>query len=842
MKNYSYLVNRHFKVHKKRGMLTVLGIICAIILFFTIGYLSNYMNDINTQRAKIEVGNYDASVLNIDKASANNIINNIKVEQCGLYKIAGEKEINLANVKKYLSIYQLDDISMNDIFKGKINIIKGKLPKSSEEVVLSSIAKNQMKIDIGDKITIEKNNYEVVGFYDRSFEQDNYSINGFTYLDRNNFKGDINIAIRLKSKNNKYKEIEQIINDSGLDFEIVGNEIEINSDVLDNKKIITYFDGITEINEELIMLWVLNLCVLILTIILTYGSINISINERKKEFATLRCIGATPSKIKGLLIKESVLLGVFSLLPGIIIAQIISWIITNALINKSLGINYVDLNMKIYFNVVFNTILLITINIFCATIIPVIKVGKLSPIDLVKSKDIKNTKIKVRKSKYIRKIFGYTGELAYKNIRANNKNFIITTIALSFILILIVGFSGYKITNDKYYNENIKVLNDISIDFSPNYENIKEDIERFSTGVKNLNVDSKFYTNMNFNVKAIIQGATYNKNINEIEGSKQSILNDKNSIYSSDLNVIVVNDEYINKILPYIENENKKIDKFNENDFVVVNQKTSNSILNTKEIPPILVNEDSTVNLYLGEGDSFNQIESLKPIKMNYLGSIGTRNIINENSFRYFEYLTLIVSNDFYTKYSSLFKEYEFNLFNISMELDKKQNEDMAIKQIEDYVSMNRAHFIKERQEEIEHKKSADVYFNITFIGLAFIVLISGISIINTRNITMHLRKNEFKTLLSIGMKKSKLIKMVFLEGIVACFIASLIGGSISIIILVGINRWYLYISNLDKLKIPFGIVLVGILVILIITTITSAVTYYKFRKLDLNDLIDKEE
>ncbi|MGL5316177.1 MAG: FtsX-like permease family protein [Peptostreptococcaceae bacterium] len=847
MKNYSYLVNRHFKVHKKRGLLTVLGIVSGIILFFTIGYLSNYMNDVNIINSKKYSGNYDAYILDVDKSSAEKIMHNIKVDQCGFYKIDSTMEILVGNVQKDIGIYKLDSISMKDIFNEKFKLIEGKYPQKSKEVVMTSQAKKQLNINIGDNISIEDVEYKIVGFYDEENNINNYYLSGFTYLDRYNLDDTVNIALRVNDNHNTKKYIEDIVKDVGLDFDKLNDQdkIELNSDIINNKKLVYYDDGITYINEERILLGILNMVVLILTVILTYGAINVSLNERKAQFATLRCIGATPSKVKALLIKESFLLGLFSLIPGIIIAQILSWIITQALINKSFGISYEELGMKIYFNVIINTILLIAINIFCATIIPVIKVGKLSPIEIVKSKDIENKNIKIRKSNLIRRVFGYTGELAYKNIRANNKNFIITTIALSFILVVIVGFNGYKIAHDKYYEENIKRLKDISIDFNPDYDNIKDDIERFTKGVKDLNVDSKFYTITNFNTKAILEGATYNKNINEIQGSSKSILTERESIYSSNLNVMVVNDEYINEILPYIENEDGKINKFTGNDFIVVNQSPEDNIFRIKQSSPISVNTGNIVNLYFAEDENnnnFDNIENSKPIKMNYLGFIDRGNLINQNSFGYSGYLTLMVSNDFYLKHNYIFKDNEFNSFSISMELDKKQNEDISIERIEDYVSMNSANLSKEKVVELEYKESVDLYFKLISLALVFIIIISAISIINTRNININMRIKEFKILLSIGMKKSKIIKMIFLEGIVAWFISTCIGGFISIVILILINMWYLYIGSLYKPTIPFGLVFGGIIIILAITTITSAVTYYKFKNLDLNDLMEKEE
>ncbi|WP_455813968.1 hypothetical protein [Clostridium butyricum] len=56
-------------------------------------------------------------------------------------------------------------------------------------------------------------------------------------------------------------------------------------------------------------------------------------------------------------------------------------------------------------------------------ILPIIRAGKISPVEGVKANNVPVKRLKKSKSKIIRFIFGYKGEIAYKNIVANRKIF-----------------------------------------------------------------------------------------------------------------------------------------------------------------------------------------------------------------------------------------------------------------------------------------------------------------------------------------------------------------------------------------------------------------------------------
>ena len=79
------------------------------------------------------------------------------------------------------------------------------------------------------------------------------------------------------------------------------------------------------------------------------------------------------------------------------------------------------------------------IDIIVSCAIPAVKASKITPIDAIRqSNEIKVKAKRLRSPKIIRKIFGYEGELAYKNLKRNGRKarVITASIALSVILFL----------------------------------------------------------------------------------------------------------------------------------------------------------------------------------------------------------------------------------------------------------------------------------------------------------------------------------------------------------------------------------------------------------------------
>lgn len=844
MKNYSYLVNKHFKVNKRRNLLTIMGIVFSMILFISTGCISNYMRDINIANAKQTNGNYEAVLNEVNINDIDKIINNVKVLEYGLYKLENSLEINVGDVKKTLDITALDNNSTNNIFKENFKITEGKIPAKIGEIALTELAKGELNKEIGDTLVINNNEYKVVGFYEDNSSGYYYKLTGISYLDINKIESNVSIAFNLKDKNNKLKTIKEL----GLLVNKVYSPNDIDSEIQVNKPLFyAYGIGILgdniQLSKEKISSITINIIIAILTIMFIYSSINISFKERVQQFSTLRCLGATSGKIKFMLLKESMLLGTYSVIPGTFLGVFLSWIITDVIFVKIIGVNNYGISFKMYYEVIVIAIIMTIINIFIATILPILTVKNITPIDGIKNIDSTNCRVKKRKSKIIRKIFGYKGELAYKNIASNSRSFFVITLALTMILVVFTSFSGYYIYTVKTYNYQRERAYDVTATFSLPFYEVDEDkklndlvskADSIKQDVSNANVATDSLMNITTKVNVTLKGFKINPKLKVTDNVyKNLFIESDSSIINKSAIMLIYDNESINKILPYIDTsysfeENITSEDFVDNGFILVNSGYANS-------KPSLIPEEREITIDLDEDKNAS-------IKANYLGSIDHRDLVGAERFGYYNYLTIIVSRDFYDNNKELLDKYNerSSSVNLSLNFNEKNNSDLF--KIEKIISQYGGYYLEPKKDLQYFQNSFDALSVIIFTVLFLTMIIGGINIINTRTINIILRKKEFGTLLAVGMKSNDVKKLIILEGIVQWFISASIGVIISIISLKIINIIMQYSEESEMYSMPFLIIIVGVLLILFINLLSSILPYKRFKNLDVSELLRSDE
>ena len=226
---------------------------------------------------------------------------------------------------------------------------------------------------------------------------------------------------------------------------------------------------------------------------------------------------------KEMLLKESMILGAIGIVIGIIIGIFLSFILTQLLqtMLNNLADNYISLNLgSKYFHIITNgtvklkmnipilvvglTIVIIYLIVFISSMLPMRRVNKMSAIDAIR--DINNKKIKrksVKTPKFISKIFGGIGELAYKNIRHEKSKYrtIVISLTCSIVIFLVTSsfitnvFSDtdYKLEEYKYEYHISRVKKD-EIDEIINYLNEDKLIKEYcilnsGASISNTNID-----------------------------------------------------------------------------------------------------------------------------------------------------------------------------------------------------------------------------------------------------------------------------------------------------------------------------------------------------------------
>ncbi|WP_304519801.1 ABC transporter permease [Clostridium estertheticum] len=367
----------------------------------------------------------------------------------------------------------------------KNNLIKGKLPKKSGEIVVSKLFfADNPSYKIGDKLTLPTGNrmlgsdlvnpqstkrsgerflatgtniYTIVGELDVSDTSAYDAYIAMGYLDplRIKPKDELTVYMRFVNPRTIYETLPRIAKATGLTKNEYGEyAVKYNTPLLNLYGISDKSGANALIIMMIAMAIALTLLVMGSFILIIYNAFSLSANSRIKELSILKSLGATPRQIKFSVLYEGLLLWIIQLPIGIMIGYLFSHIVFSK-VNKILSVTEDYKNAYVSFSwvVVGFSIIISLITVLVSAYIPARKMMKVSAITGIRQN---STKVKLKKQKshsIINKIFGIEGELAISQFSANKKALRTAVLSLSMCFILIAGYMNiiaiYNLANSK---------------------------------------------------------------------------------------------------------------------------------------------------------------------------------------------------------------------------------------------------------------------------------------------------------------------------------------------------------------------------------------------------------
>lgn len=475
----SKLTMKHLLGNRKRTIVTVLGIatstalISAIILgvfsFFKFFGTIAVRSDGNVHAEFDEVSYEQFSSLSQDKRIAIAGVCEMEKEQSG---------IRLINDKEYrFRVGNIQHADENYLSMAVVTDYEGTLPKNSSEIAVEEqflIDNGLEDLKIGDSLTFEQGyryiNDELEGFLylggnyrsNEKFETlstETCTVTAILHgnmptkdwdilrgLD-NSFYPDTEKAqvfIQLKKCNTTaIKQLKSIASDYGI------KKYSLNTEYLLS---VFSFEGSAGTYRSFFVMMGIALAIVIATsVILIFNSIGMSLTERMRYLGMLASVGATARQKRFSIYYEGLVLGFIGIPLGLLLGYIGTKITLDILGQKIIESDMLfaakgmsgGIPIVCDISVLAAIVFFAAITIMISTFVPAIRAAKVMPIDALRQNNV--IKVKARKLKVnplIRRIFGYEGELAYKNIKRNGvKGKVITvTIAVSVILFLVINF------------------------------------------------------------------------------------------------------------------------------------------------------------------------------------------------------------------------------------------------------------------------------------------------------------------------------------------------------------------------------------------------------------------
>lgn len=150
------LTIKHLTMNKKRTLVSIIGIILSTALMVGIGLLLSTFREMMISDITKYNGDYHASISNVEKNKINIIENNSNIGSLYYRQNIGYSLISTDNYenssKPYYELY-----GASSKYFGKLDLLEGRLPKNSNEVIISKhiLTDTHADFKIGDNINLE---------------------------------------------------------------------------------------------------------------------------------------------------------------------------------------------------------------------------------------------------------------------------------------------------------------------------------------------------------------------------------------------------------------------------------------------------------------------------------------------------------------------------------------------------------------------------------------------------------------------------------------------------------------------------------------------------------------
>lgn len=484
------LTLRQLKLNKRRTLVTILGAIISVAMVTAVAVSAASGIDLIRRVAISTNGNWhmryhniksqDISVLEQDENIGETIID----YPIGYAKLEQPKNSN----KPYLFVRAYNAAGFELM---PIELVEGQLPKNSKEIVIPEYLAKSTGLDykIGDQITLnlgqryekvqtsqdedetdlapmsqnygvirkedgevgevlvaeQTKTYTVVGIIKKSIGEYSWSpgYELISYTNQEEIPDDVYVTVSVLLKDLTQNIYEH---NATLGLQLGVGVVEPHSELL-----ATY--GANSDSSLIFALWSVVVIVIVIimagSVSLIYNAFAISVAERAQYLGMLASVGATKKQKRVSVFFEGIAIGSISIPLGLL-AGFLGMAITFSFINNMLkDVMSIQENLKLVVVpwVIVLTILVSTLTIFISTYIPARRASRISPMEAIRqTADIKMNQKKIRTSKLTRKIFGFEGELALKNLKRNGRRYRATLLSLVISIILFLTtatFSAY---------------------------------------------------------------------------------------------------------------------------------------------------------------------------------------------------------------------------------------------------------------------------------------------------------------------------------------------------------------------------------------------------------------
>ncbi|WP_286164135.1 ABC transporter permease [Peptoclostridium sp. AF21-18] len=794
MRIYRKLSLLYMKKNKSRTVMMFAIVIATVAFMLSIDMIKISQAYNKVEAYKKAYGDYHVEHVDISKEKLEKVENDDRVGYRDNVQNLGFL-INKENgTRVELKSFNGENDNSKNYFDRKGQILKGNKPKDNNEIVLDEESAKNLGVSenpIGKTISFElrkkynlpngeerlyseNKKFKVVGIVEREYKGLNSSLAGkveqergisYTYGD---FRGKniipkeaITYDVILRFTGNELlagKKIEYLM----MDLKLGRMSVNPNGNYLSAMYSINDLRDLENINKN-------NLILILTVILLVFNMLNIIWGEYLREISMLRLIGARKRDIRLMVVYQSILLAIIGTTVGIIVGLGITEIGINVFKDTTLELAQLKPKMHIDLDVISKTITISVLAIVLATIIPVIKIGRVGCIEAV-TNSLK-TKNKGKQSKvgnFIQNRLGIYRYMGVRNLWLKKTRTLVSILTISLCGYLIIyTFSNMQGEVDDKIR---RIYYKYDMEFKPGISN---DVEAFKISddkiekIKSIDGIKKTSASFNADTTFIEEKNNINKIFMDYYGIKES----EKVEFESYLRFLD-NEDIQEKVEPYMLEGKKSKDILGKTDgyinvavfnsfYDVTKTNTYHSIYKNLKVGDII---DIGVNYHNGD-----KIE-----KRNVKVRVGA--ILKDDWQSYGDSLSpdkfeVITSED------SMKELLGFKAYN-NLTVDYKDIDNLAEnRKIEKYARKNIPGAVILKESFYNDQKQANKnIFRESMINITLILMIAAISIFCTVKSNLLERRKEIFTMRALGMSAKDMSRMNMWESMTYALLSVLSG------------------------------------------------------------------
>lgn len=798
------LTIKNLKLNKHRTFVTIVGIILSVSLLTAVSSLFFSARSSLLLYQRQEQGNYHYNFKNVSLEDYETLNHHHGLEQIDIVKNLGYARLEESQneYKPYAYLRTLPENSMDLL---PIKLTEGRLPENETELLIPTHLRYNGKVNwnVGDTVTLsvgqrtsdgflltqenpyspqaaeelsnlKTQTYKIVGIMERlPYRLEDYESPGYTFFTcatKDCAASDYDIFIRytqdtLKEHTKITAQIlgvaEEHIYESEWNWVANDYMILLESGIL----------GDSTLQALAAAVMIVILIVIITSVFCIQNSFEISITEKIQQYGMLSSIGATRNQIRKNVYFEAFILGAigipFGCLAGILASYVLI-IVSNYFLADTLTFTLI-FSFSIY--AILFAVILGLVTILLSARKSARKASRISPIQAIRNQtEIRLHSKQLHVPKWVSRLFGIGGEIAYKNLQRSRRKYRTTVVSIVICVCVFIALSSFVTmafdTIKAEYGDYDYTLS-IGYTLTEGIEEKKEEIYELSN---TDSVSSMIRTNFAFSPSAEDFTSEYKKFLGYFE-----------EMFAEDyeyLSIYFLDDASFRS---YTDALHLDYDAVKEQAilvntvFVEFYDEEKKSYVSAEKEVYNWKSQDTIHGFFFPDDEEQPQLSSDIQI-----GAITDQTPMGISNRPYSP--MLIVTSSYQGILPKLNQTHEW------MYIDSKETQTIQteVERIlgEDLFSSNNV------EENARSMESFYTLLSIFLYGFIIVIALIGVTnIFNTITTNMNLRRREFASLTSVGMTKKEFHHMIWLESFFYGMKSLLIGIPLGILLSYGIYR-----------------------------------------------------